>query len=236
MRLCRPPPHRATSASEKSRAESQESGARHDSVMLLRWLLTLDSSLLTLMSLPGVEPGLRPSQSRVLPPHSKDKNQKALPRSAFFLAIARRPPLLPHRGIEPRPTASKAVMRPPHPQGKQAISRPGTEPGPGPSESPMQSATSKDVRRPIVRKKDIRGSLCLQSRRLDSHQHASAYKTDAFLSRATSAVSTSVRIRTPSSGFGGHPLSQEHARVWVKCRVRSVKCRRRRRVITLSGT
>lgn len=26
-------------------------------------------------------------------------------------------PTVPHRGIEPRPTASKAVMRPPHPQG-----------------------------------------------------------------------------------------------------------------------
>ncbi len=30
---------------------------------------------------------------------------------------------------------------------------------------------------------------------------------------ATSAISTSVRIRTPCSGFGDHPLSQEHARV-----------------------
>ncbi len=48
---------------------------------------------------------------------------------------------IPHRGIEPRPTALKAVMRPPHSQGMQSISRPGIEPGPGPSESPMQSAT-----------------------------------------------------------------------------------------------
>ncbi len=69
-----------------------------------------------------------------------------LPRSALILAIARRPPLLPLPGIEP---------------------------GPGPSESPMQSATSKNVRRPIGRMKDIRGSLRLQGRRLDSHQLAS---------------------------------------------------------------
>lgn len=41
-------------------------------------------------------------------------------------------------------------------------------------------------------------------------REGSACKTDAFLDRATSAVSTSVRIRTPSSSFGGCPLSQEH--------------------------
>lgn len=49
-----------------------------------------------------------------------------------------------------------------------------------------------------------------QSRRLVSHQYDPVYKTGAFLDRATSAVSTSVRIRTPSSSFGGCPLSQEH--------------------------
>ena len=49
-----------------------------------------------------------------------------------------------------------------------------------------------------------------QGRRLDSHQHDPVYKTGAFLGRATSAFSTSVRIRTPSSSFGGCPLSQEH--------------------------
>lgn len=48
------------------------------------------------------------------------------------------------------------------PAGHHSISRPGIEPGPGPSESPMQSATSKDVRRPKGRVKDIRGSLRLQ--------------------------------------------------------------------------
>ena len=35
-------------------------------------------------------------------------------------------------------------------------------------------------------------------------------KADTFLIRATSAISTSVRIRTPSSSFGGCLLPQEH--------------------------
>ena len=54
-----------------------------------------------------------------------------------------------------------------------------------------------------------------ESRRLELHQHHPVYKTGAFYS-ATSAfctTSTSARIRTPSSGFGGRLLSQEHARV-----------------------
>lgn len=140
------------------------------------------------VSLPGVEPGLRPSQSRVHPPHSKDNSA-------------------PHRGIEPRPTASKAVMRPPHPQGMNQY--PDLELNQGLDLrrvqcNPLQARMSTGR---IGRMKDIRGSL--QGRRLDSHQHASAYKADAFLDRATSAVSTSVRIRTPSSSFGGCVLSQE---------------------------
>ena len=54
-----------------------------------------------------------------------------------------------------------------------------------------------------------------KSRRLDSHQHQPVYKTGAFLSRATSASSTSARSRTPSASFGGWLLSQEHTRVKV---------------------
>jgi hypothetical protein len=77
-----------------------------------------------------------------------------------------------------------------------AVSRPGLEPGPGPSEGPMQSATPSGFNSP-------------KSRRLDSHQHQPVYKTGAFLSRATSA-STSARSRTPSASFGGWLLSQEH--------------------------
>ncbi len=108
--------------------------------------------------LPGIEPNLRPSQSRVHPPHFKD-NILFLSHRANDVRcqiIHDRASRIPHRGIEPRPTASKAVMHPPHPQGI------------------------------FIRDK--------QGRRLDSHQHDSAYKADAFLDRATSAVSTSVRI------------------------------------------
>ena len=75
---------------------------------------------------------------------------------------------------------------------------------------------------------DLRTVLCcplhhrdvpfIQSRRLDSHQHQPPVfnmigKTGAFLSRATSAQSTSARSRTPSASFGGWLLSQEHTRV-----------------------
>lgn len=52
-----------------------------------------------------------------------------------------------------------------------------------------------------------------KSRRPDSHQHQPVYKTGAFLSRATSASSTSARSRTPFASFGGWLLSQEHTRV-----------------------
>jgi hypothetical protein len=58
-----------------------------------------------------------------------------------------------------------------------------------------------------------RDVLPTKSRRLDSHQHEPVYKTGAFLSRATSAQSTSARSRTPSASFGGWLLSQEHTRV-----------------------
>ena len=47
------------------------------------------------MSLPGVEPGLRPSQSRVHPPHSRDRNQNALTQIAFRLPLGCRQSLFP---------------------------------------------------------------------------------------------------------------------------------------------
>lgn len=50
------------------------------------------------------------------------------------------------------------------PAGHEPVSRPGIEPGPGPSESPMRSATPSG-----------------QSRRLVSHQHDPVYRTGAFL-------------------------------------------------------
>ena len=60
----------------------------------------------------------------------------------------------------------------------QRVSRPGLEPGPGPSEGPMLSATPPGHK----------------SRRLDSHQHDPVYRTGALLSRATSA---SISSSTP---------------------------------------
>ena len=56
-------------------------------------------------------------------------------------------------------------------------------------------------------------------RRLDSHQHDSAYKADAFLCRATSGIgpqrvlSRSAVIRTLWTSFGGWLLSQENTPV-----------------------
>ena len=47
------------------------SGVRDHCCRVHVWLSSRNASLIT--SLPGVEPGLRPSQSRVHPPHSKDK-------------------------------------------------------------------------------------------------------------------------------------------------------------------
>ena len=139
-----------------------------------------DSSVkISSLSLPGVEPGPRPSQSRVLPLHLKDKVEKYPAEESNLVRLLRKQSCVHHTR-----------------RASSSLSRPGIEPGPGPSESPMQSATPSG-----------------QSRRLDSRQYGSAYKADAFLSRATSAISTSVRIRTPSSGFGNHPLSQEHTRV-----------------------
>ena len=55
------------------------------------------------VSLPGVEPRLRPSQSRVHPPHSKD-----------FMRIAR-------QGIEPCLAVSKTTVHPPHSRAIESI-------------------------------------------------------------------------------------------------------------------
>ncbi len=100
---------------------------------------------------------------------------------------------VPHRGIEPRPTASKAVMRPPHPQGIKAVSRPGIEPGPGPSESPMRSATPSGQ----TRADDWFRSNMIR------------FTGPAPFCISHVGISTSVKIRTPCGSFGGCLLSQE---------------------------
>jgi hypothetical protein len=71
------------------------------------------------------------------------------------------------------------------------MSRPGFEPGPGPSEGPMRSVTpsrriSLAQHLPVIN----------QGRRLDSHQHHPVYKTGAFLFRATSALKRFDQART----------------------------------------
>jgi hypothetical protein len=77
----------------------------------------------------------------------------------------------------------------------------------------LDSNQDQDLRTVLCCPLHHRDVLPIQSRRLDSHQHLPVYKTGAFLSRATSASSTSARSRTPSASFGGWLLSQEHTRV-----------------------
>ena len=77
-------------------------------------------------SSPGIEPGPRPSQSRMRVRHT--------PRTCCFR--------VPCRGIEPRLAVSRTAVLSGTLAGHQlSVSRPGIEPGPRPSESPMQSAT-----------------------------------------------------------------------------------------------
>ena len=80
-----------------------------------------------------------------------------------------------------------------------AISRPGVEPGPGPSEGPMRSATPS-------------GS---NSSRADDWIRTSInrFTRQAPFSVEPRRQSTSARSRTPSGGFGDRLLSQEHTRV-----------------------
>src|SRR5579862_1744684 len=97
------------------------------------------------------------------PPHSED--------SCDVVPLRTAP--VPRRGFEPRPAASNAAVHPPHSQGAAqktqnakhppahpprrsgspgcitSVSRPGFEPGPGPSEGPMRSVTpSRQIKNP----------------------------------------------------------------------------------------
>ena len=102
--------------------------------------------------------------SRANPAHSRDVLfSKYLARESNPVLWFRRPPCVPH--------TRKADCR---------VARPGVEPGPTASEAVMRSGTTTGQV----------GPNHTRSRRLDSHQHHSADKADAFLSRATSAVST----------------------------------------------
>src|SRR5579872_1335865 len=129
---------------------------------------------------PGVEPDLRPSQSRVHPPHSEDNHIKQAP----------------HRGVEPRLAASKAAVLPAHSQG---MSRKYPD---------LESNQDLDLRR--VQCDPLHYRDRLKGRRLDSHQHDPVYKTGTFLSRVTSAKSIGARSRTLCGCFGDSLLTQEH--------------------------
>ncbi len=97
---------------------------------------------------PGIEPGLRPSQSRVRIHHTP-RTDRVEGRELRVMSSRRRfdcpttlnPPSAspgsrtPSCGFEDR-RASITLARL-----RRPVSRPGFEPGPGPSESPMQSAT-----------------------------------------------------------------------------------------------
>jgi hypothetical protein len=87
------------------------------------------------VSSPGVEPGLRPSHGRVLIPHT--------PRTYRFSA--------PPRNRTSSGSFEDCHAHPAHPQGVQ-VSRPGLEPGSGPSEGPMRSLapSRRSISRPGV--------------------------------------------------------------------------------------
>ncbi len=59
----------------------------------------------------------------------------------------------------------------------------------------LDSNQDQDLRTVLCCPLHHRDVLPTKSRRLDSHQHQPVYKTGAFLSRATSASSTSARSR-----------------------------------------
>ena len=59
----------------------------------------------------------------------------------------------------------------------------------------LDSNQDQDLRTVLCCPLHHRDVLPIQSRRLDSHQHLPVYRTGAFLSRATSASSTSARSR-----------------------------------------
>ena len=104
------------------------------------------------VSSPGIEPGLRPSHSRVLIRHTPRTFRQA-----------------PCRGIEPRPAVSRTAMLVRHTRRAYiSVSRPGLEPGSGRSDGPMRSLAPS--RQPSN-----------QGRRLDLHQHRAVYRTAASL-------------------------------------------------------
>jgi hypothetical protein len=112
------------------------------------------------VSSPGVEPGPRPSQSRVRIRHT--------PRTCWFS--------VPCSGIEPDLTVSKTVVQ------SGTLARRHFSSIPTWTRTRARTFGGSDAN-PLHHRDSVSG----KSRRLDSHQHEPVYKTGAFLSRATSA-------------------------------------------------
>ena len=133
---------------------------------------------------------------------------------------------VPYRGIEPRLAASSLPCYPVHLQGKCLD-----------QESNLDldlrrvlcdPLHHRDIQRPDLESNQgqgLRRALCdplhhrddyPRGRRLDLHQHRPVYRTGALLVRPRRLFEFQAGargFRTPSDGFGGHLLSQEHTPV-----------------------
>ena len=121
--------------------------------------------------------------------------------------------LAARRGVEPRLAVSKTAVRIRHTRRLRKVSRPGFEPGPGPSEDPMQSATPSGHTEPTTG-----FAPASAANQIDTA------KTGAFFSRATSATQHEREELNPVKQFwrlpalpGAHscmlPIPQWAARV-----------------------
>ena len=143
------------------------------------------------VSSPGIEPGLRPSQSRVRIRHT--------PRT--YICCHRSAPC---RGIEPRLAVSKTAVLVRHTRKaiSIAVSRPGIEPGP---------ATFGGCRCDPLHHRDIHARADDWIRTsINRFTRPAPFSVEP---RRHISISTSARSRTPSGSFGGWLLSQEHTRV-----------------------
>ena len=172
-------------------------------------------SSVLLVSSPGVEPGPRPSLSRVLFRHTPRICFcfKYLARESNPVLRFRRPPCVHH--------TRKARCR---------VARPGIEPGPGTarrvvaSEAVMRSGTTTGHASGTptwnrTRTKTLGGSCAVRyttgtkSRRLDLHQHHPVYRTGAFLTSSHAGMSWCRRCtRCPVSLCGREHQSNSVAR------------------------
>lgn len=178
------------------------------------------------VSLPGIEPGPRPSQGRMQIRHTPRTFafQYLADESNVVLELRRLPcesGTLARCLFSGSPSRSRTWSR-------GLGNRCALQNTYGPQYPDLDSNQDPDLRRVRCNPLHHRDSIRSKSRRLDSHQHEPAYKAGAFLSRATSAflgadatssiassligrgerfgcvarISTSARSRTPSVSFG----------------------------------